>query len=54
VPLRQRIAVANQTTVERVGVELIEARLLDIHRDRQATYLRLLGPTAQAPFESGT
>ncbi len=40
-PLRQRIARANQETVTEVGVEAIEATLADIFRDRDESYAKL-------------
>jgi hypothetical protein len=43
-PLRQRIAQANDRTVERLGVAQVEARLLSILDDRNATYERLGEP----------
>jgi hypothetical protein len=40
-PLRQRIARANQETLRRMGVERFAARVADIHRDRDETYASL-------------
>lgn len=40
-PLRERIARANLSTVERLGVEEMDRRLRDIQRDRDATYRAL-------------
>ena len=37
-PLRERIARANQRTVQRLGVEAIERLYADIFRDRAASY----------------
>jgi hypothetical protein len=38
---RERIALRNFETVQRVGVAAVEARLLDITRDRAETYARI-------------
>jgi hypothetical protein len=40
-PLRERIARANQNTVEQLGVAEMERRLRDIRRDREQTYREL-------------
>jgi hypothetical protein len=40
-PLRERIARANLATTRRVGVEVLQARLDDIRRDRDDTYSTL-------------
>jgi hypothetical protein len=40
--LRERIAEANRSTVLRLGVEAVEARLAEIRRDRDASYARVL------------
>jgi hypothetical protein len=40
-PLRERIARANLTTVQRLGVPEMDRRLRDIQRDREATYRAL-------------
>lgn len=40
-PLRQRIARANQETVSEVGVGELDSQLADIFRDRDETYARL-------------
>ncbi len=41
VPLRERIARTNLNTVHELGVEEMERRLLDIRRDRDASYAAL-------------
>lgn len=41
-PVRERIARANQETVRRVGVEWFAARIADIQRDRERTYASLI------------
>jgi hypothetical protein len=38
---RERVALRNFETVQRVGVAAIEARMLDIARDREETYARI-------------
>lgn len=45
VPLRERIARVNLSTVERLGVEEMDRRLQDIQRDRERSYLALRTPT---------
>jgi len=40
-PLRERIARANQQTLRRMGVDRFAARVADIHRDREETYANL-------------
>jgi hypothetical protein len=44
VPLRTRIARANERTVRKVGVAEIERRLASIAADRDAAYARLGEP----------
>jgi hypothetical protein len=42
IPLRERIARTNLSTVKRMGVDAMRAALDDIRRDRDETYARLL------------
>lgn len=39
--VREQIAEANLATIKRVGVDVVERRLADIHRDRRETYAKL-------------
>lgn len=41
IPLHERVAQTNLQTVERMGIEQLEAILEEIRRDRDATYARL-------------
>ena len=51
-PLHQRVARANLKTVEREGLEAVEARLRDIHDDRRRSYAAL--GVAPPPWEEGS